>query len=60
MRLSNFLLWQCADAELYYTEKYWPAMTTADVDEAVFNFAHRKRRFGGLDKPEPSAKENTL
>ena len=60
MRLSNFLLWQCAYAELYYTDKYWPAMTTADVDEAVYNFAHRKRRFGGLDKPQPSQKENAL
>lgn len=60
MRLSNFLLWQCAYAELYYTNKYWPAMTTADVDEAVYNFAHRKRRFGGLDKPDSVKKENLL
>ncbi len=60
MRLSNFLLWQCAYAELYYTDTYWPALTTKDVDAAVFNFAHRKRRFGGLDKPELSPKENML
>lgn len=60
MRLSNFLLWQCAYAELYYTDKYWPAMTTEDVDEAVFQFALRKRRFGGLDKSEASLRGNSL
>lgn len=50
MRLSNFLLWQCAYAELYYTEKYWPSLTTEDVDKAVYDFAQRKRRFGGLSE----------
>ena len=49
-RISNFLLWQCAYSELYFSEKLWPAYTSADVDEAVMSFAGRKRRFGGLDK----------
>lgn len=54
MRLSNFMLWQCAYAELYYTDKYWPALTTEDVDKAIFSFARRKRRFGGLDALDTS------
>ncbi|MBQ3860389.1 MAG: di-trans,poly-cis-decaprenylcistransferase [Clostridia bacterium] len=50
MRLSNFLLWQSAYAELYFTDRLWPDYTTADVDEAVRVFASRSRRYGGLDK----------
>ena len=49
MRISNFLLWQAAYAELYFTDRLWPDYTTADVDEAVREFASRSRRFGGLD-----------
>ena len=48
LRLSNFLLWQAAYAELYFTDKLWPDLTTDDVDEIVENFQHRKRRFGGI------------
>ena len=48
MRLSNFLLWQAAYAEFYYTETLWPDMTPADVDAAVAEFYTRQRRFGGL------------
>ncbi len=49
MRISNFLLWQCAYAELYFTDRLWPDLTTDDVDAAVLDFARRKRRWGGLD-----------
>lgn len=52
MRISNFLLWQCAYSELYFSDKMWPDYTTDDVDEAVRDFASRSRRWGGLDKTE--------
>ncbi len=48
LRISNFLLWQAAYAELYFTDKLWPDFKEADVDEAVENFKSRKRRFGGV------------
>jgi len=56
-RISNFLLWQCAYAELYYSDKMWPDFSPADVDDAVREFARRSRRFGGLD-PAKDAAEN--
>ena len=46
-RLSNFILWDSAYAELYFSEKYWPDFTGVDLDEAIGNFANRQRRFGG-------------
>ena len=52
LRISNFLLWQAAYSELYFTETLWPDMTSDDVDAAVADFYSRKRRFGGLDKNE--------
>ena len=48
LRISNFLLWQAAYAEFYFTEKLWPDLTVADVDEIVENFKQRNRRFGGV------------
>ena len=48
MRISNFLLWQSAYAELYFTDVLWPDFSTADVDAAINNFMSRKRRFGGV------------
>ncbi|MBR4459669.1 MAG: isoprenyl transferase [Clostridia bacterium] len=47
MRLSNFLLWQCAYAEFIFPEKLWPDFTVADYDAALQEFARRSRRFGG-------------
>ncbi len=47
-RLSNFLLWQGAYSELYFTDVLWPDMTQNDVDAAIREFYSRKRRFGGL------------
>ena len=48
LRISNFLLWQAAYAELYFTDKLWPDLTSSDVDDMVRNFYSRKRRYGGL------------
>ncbi|MDG1476754.1 MAG: isoprenyl transferase [Vicingaceae bacterium] len=45
-RLSNFLLWQIAYSELYFTNKYWPDFTKEDLFEAVFDYQNRERRFG--------------
>ena len=50
LRISNFLLWQAAYAELYFTDILWPDITESDIDLMVESFAKRKRRFGGLDK----------
>lgn len=47
-RLSNFLLWQVAYAELYFTKKYWPAFKEKHFDKALKTFSKRQRRFGGL------------
>ncbi len=49
-RISNFLLWQLAYAELYFTKTYWPDFSEKDLLVAIENFQNRKRRFGGLDK----------
>ncbi|MBR3964092.1 MAG: di-trans,poly-cis-decaprenylcistransferase [Clostridia bacterium] len=46
MRLSNFLMWQSAYSEFYFTDTLWPDMGPADVDLAVEEFYKRKRRFG--------------
>ena len=47
-RLSNFLLYQSAYAELYFTDKYWPDIVDQDIDDAISFFADKDRRFGGL------------
>ena len=46
-RLSNFLLWQLAYAELYFCETYWPDFTEQDLQRALKDFGSRQRRFGG-------------
>lgn len=48
LRISNFLLWQTAYAELYFTDKLWPDFDTADLDAAIDAFKSRQRRFGGV------------
>ncbi len=59
MRISNFLLWQIAYAELYVTDTLWPDFKRTDLLEAIFDFQSRERRFGGLARgaalPEESA-----
>ncbi len=52
MRVSNFLLWQCAYSELYFTDSYWPDFGREDIDIALAEYGRRKRRFGGLDDDE--------
>ncbi|MBO9602522.1 MAG: di-trans,poly-cis-decaprenylcistransferase [Novosphingobium sp.] len=47
VRLSNFLLWQAAYAEMYFTDVLWPDFTPAHLEEALTSFAGRERRFGG-------------
>ncbi|HEX4835640.1 MAG TPA: isoprenyl transferase [bacterium] len=48
-RLSNFLLWQAAYAELYFTDIYWPDFQKAHLFEAIKAFQGRDRRFGGVE-----------
>lgn len=48
VRLSNFLLWQAAYAELYFCKTYWPAFSKKNLEEAIMDFNKRERRFGGL------------
>lgn len=48
-RLSDFLLWECAYAELYFTDRLWPDFGEADLHAALHSFAGRDRRFGGLE-----------
>ena len=45
-RISNFLLWQCAYSELYFTDKLWPEFDEAALDEAIADYNLRERRFG--------------
>src|SRR5450830_1647743 len=45
-RISNFLLWQLAYTELYFTDTYWPDFNADKLDEAIASYQHRERRFG--------------
>jgi undecaprenyl diphosphate synthase len=47
-RLSDFLLWECAYAELIFTDRMWPDFGAADLEEAVLEFRRRERRFGAV------------
>jgi undecaprenyl diphosphate synthase len=47
VRLSNFLLWQAAYAEMIFTDVLWPDFTPAHLQEALAEFARRERRYGG-------------
>ena len=47
-RLSNFLLWQCAYSEFWYSNINWPDFTEKDLQRAIFDFQNRDRRFGGV------------
>jgi len=47
-RLSDFLLWECAYAELYFTDRKWPEFSPADLEAAVSEFRSRERRFGAV------------
>ena len=61
MRVSNFLLWQIAYAELYVTETLWPDFTRTELLEAILDYQRRDRRFGGLGlRPVRSAAAPSL
>ncbi len=54
MRVSNFLLWQIAYAEIFVTETLWPDFNRARLLEALVEFQKRERRYGGIREDEPS------
>jgi undecaprenyl diphosphate synthase len=61
-RISNFLLWQCAYTELYFTDSLWPDFNADKLDEALAWYQSRVRRFGRTDEqvlgehaPDPRA-----
>ena len=47
-RISNFLLWQCAYSEFYFTDVLWPDFSTEELDRAIAEFNRRDRRYGGV------------
>lgn len=47
-RLSDFLLWECAYAELVFIDTFWPDFTENELESALRDFSHRQRRFGGV------------
>jgi undecaprenyl diphosphate synthase len=59
MRVSNFLLWQIAYAELYVTETLWPDFTRTDLLRAVLDYQKRDRRFGGVTADPAAAAQVT-
>jgi undecaprenyl diphosphate synthase len=54
LRISNFLLWQCAYAEFYFTDTLWPDFDEAALDEALAEYQRRQRRFGGRQSGQAS------
>ena len=60
MRISNFLLWQIAYAELYVTETLWPDFTRTDLLLAVLEYQKRDRRYGGLSALKGSPAGSTI
>ncbi len=55
-RISNFLLWQLAYTELYFTDSLWPEFNGAAIDEAIASFQQRERRFGRTSEQVQAAK----
>ena len=49
MRLSNFLIWQSAYSEYYFTPKAWPEFDREEIRKSLLAFSQRQRRFGGID-----------
>ncbi len=56
-RISNFLLWQSAYAEYYFTKTLWPDLSEREIYRALKDFCSRHRRFGGLDPEDMKEKE---
>ena len=57
-RISNFLLWQCAYTELYFTDLYWPDFTIPELHKAMDEFSRRQRRFGKVLNESTNASGN--
>ena len=55
-RISNFLLWQIAYSELYYTDTLWPDFSPEDLDRAILEYSHRVRLYGGNRKSKGGTK----
>jgi undecaprenyl diphosphate synthase len=55
-RLSDFLLWECAYAELWFTDRMWPDFEPSDLGAALTEFRQRERRFGGVPRASDSQK----
>ncbi len=55
MRISNFLLWQAAYAEFYFTDRYWPDFDVDEADRALAAYSQRQRRFGALTQTHGAA-----
>ena len=50
LRISNFLLWQCAYTEMYLTNTYWPSFQEDELFKAILNFQNRERRYGKISE----------
>jgi len=48
VRISNYLLWQSAYAEMFFTQTYWPEFNSSELDDIISDFHKRERRFGGI------------
>jgi undecaprenyl diphosphate synthase len=48
VRISNYLLWQSAYAEMFFTQTFWPEFDTTELDDIISDFGKRERRFGGI------------
>jgi undecaprenyl diphosphate synthase len=58
-RLSDFLLWECAYAELYFVDRFWPDFDELALTQALDEYSKRERRFGGLcTSGQPATREN--
>ena len=49
-RISNYLLWQIAYSEFYFTDVLWPDFNEEELNKAIYDYQNRNRRFGGLNK----------
>jgi undecaprenyl diphosphate synthase len=56
-RVSNFMLWQIAYTELYFTEKLWPDFRRNDLIEAIIDFQNRERRYGMVNEEESNGQD---
>jgi undecaprenyl diphosphate synthase len=58
LRLSNFLIWQAAYAEYFFTDVLWPDFTKENLHEALFEYQQRKRRMGGTTVSRADSKSS--